>query len=244
MDEDDDPALKQINSSLPSVVPPCTEDQFEDVMSFFEDAVQTRQPYASVDNPPVLPLAELEEQYNDTVPAHVSIYAKFIYDHWQSRRTQTGNKGISSRLKFETHADSDDADPYVCFRRRELRQIRKTRNRDAQSTEKLRNLRIQLEQARTLLQLVNQREKCRKQQMQTDRLVFEQRREAKLKKRELGIKGEDEDFINQKVRIDLPILTTVTDLISDPYQATTPIDWRYALSSAISVADGSRWCWR
>ena len=199
MDEDDDVALKAINASLPPDVPACTEDQFEEVMSFFEETAQTKQPFATVDNSPVLPLEELEEQYDDTIPSYVRTYAAFVFEHWRSRRTSNGNRWLSPRLKFETGADSDDADPYVCFRRRELRQIRKTRNRDAQSAEKLRKLRIELEGARVILQLVKTRELRRKEMLELDRRVFTQRLEAKKMKRELGIKGDDEDFINQKV---------------------------------------------
>lgn len=199
MDEEDDVALKSINASLPSGVPPCTEDQFEEVMSFFEETAQAKQPFAAVDNPPVLPLEELEEQYDDTIPSYVRTYARHVYEHWRSRRVANGNRWLTPRLKFETGQDTDDADPYVCFRRRELRQIRKTRNRDAQSAEKLRKLRVELESARIILQLVKSRELRRREQLETDRRIFNQRLEAKRMKRELGIKGDDEDFINQKV---------------------------------------------
>ena len=137
MDEEDEIALKQINVQLPETVKQCSEDHFEDVIAFFEETAQNKQPFAAVDSPPVLPLEELEEQYDNTVPPHVRIYAKFIYEHWKARRTATGNRPIAAQLKGETGAETDEADPYVCFRRREARQVRKTRNRDAHSAEKL-----------------------------------------------------------------------------------------------------------
>lgn len=101
----------------------------------------------------------------------------------------------------EQDRDSDDTDPYVCFRRREARQARKTRGRDAQSAEKLRRLRRELEDARQLVAMVKQRELARKEQLNIDRLLFRQRAEVKDAKRKLGIKGDDDDLVNQKVSL-------------------------------------------
>src|ERR1700760_686154 len=99
---------------------------------------------------------------------------------------------------MEAGQDSEDNDPYVCFRRREPRQIRKTRGRDAQSTDKLKRLRKDLEDARYLLKMVKEREHMKLESLKTDRLLFEQRHNVKMLKRKLGIKTDDEDLINQK----------------------------------------------
>ncbi|OAP59530.1 hypothetical protein AYL99_06828 [Fonsecaea erecta] len=198
MDEEDELALKLINGKLPAGQEPCTEDQFEVVMNFFEETAQAKQPFAAVDSPPVLPLEELEEQIDDTIPPFVRNLSGFIYEHWKSRRTETGNRPLAPRLKFETGQESDDSDPYVCFRRRELRQIRKTRNRDAQSAEKLRKLRMELETARNMLLMVKRREQLRKEALEVDKLVFEQRQALRDTKRKLGMKGDDDLLINQK----------------------------------------------
>lgn len=199
MDEEDELALKLLNKSLPAEQAPCTEDQFEEVMNFFEETAQTKQPFAAVDSPPVLPLEELQEQSDNTIPPHVRNLSKFLYEHWKSRRTATGNRGLAPRLKFETGQETDDSDPYVCFRRRELRQIRKTRNRDAQSADKLRKLRLELETARNLLLMIKRREFLRKETLEMDRLVFEQRMAFRETKRKLGMKGDEDLLINQKV---------------------------------------------
>ena len=81
-----------------------------------------------------------------------------------------------------------------------MRQIRKTRGRDAQSAEKLRRLRKELEDARQLVAFVRQRELARKEMFIIEKQVFQQRAEVKDMKRKLGIKDDDEDLINQKVR--------------------------------------------
>jgi enhancer of polycomb-like protein len=101
-------------------------------------------------------------------------------------------------LQFETGQDTDDSDPYVCFRRREVRQIRKTRGRDAQSAEKLRRLRKELEDARQIVALVRQREVARKEMIAMERKLFIERAEVRDMKRKLNIKDDDEDLINQK----------------------------------------------
>lgn len=80
-----------------------------------------------------------------------------------------------------------------------MRQVRKTRGRDAQSAEKLKKLRRELEDARQLVAMVKQRELTRREMLAVDRLLFEQRAKVKEMKRSLGIKGDDEDLINQKV---------------------------------------------
>lgn len=198
MDEDDEIALKQINAKLPAGQTPISEDHFEDVMNFFEEAAQAKQEFAFVGSAPVLPLEELQEHFDDTHPDHVRTTAKWIYSHWSIRRTEAGNRVLSPHLKFETGQDSDDSDPYVCFRRRELRQIRKTRNRDAQSAEKLRKLRLELETARNVLLMVKRREQMRRDVLELDRQVFEQRLSFRDTKRKLGIKGDEELLINQK----------------------------------------------
>jgi enhancer of polycomb-like protein len=215
MDEADEIALQKINAHLPTELKPCTEDNFEEVMGFFEETAQTKQPYASVDNAPVLPLEEFEEQVDETVGPTVRRLAKFVYEHWKSRRLESTNHRLQPSLKvsnagpfhassltimqLETGQDTDDADPYVCFRRREARQARKTRHRDAQSAEKLRRLRKELEDARHIMALVKQREIMRKEVLRIDKMLFKQRADVKETKRKLGIKGDDEDLINQKV---------------------------------------------
>ncbi|KAH8689631.1 putative histone acetyltransferase complex component Epl1 [Talaromyces proteolyticus] len=198
MVEEDDVFLKIWNEKKDPSAPRCTEDQFEEVMYFFEETAQTKQPFASVDNAPVLSFEEIEESFDAAVDEHIKRFAKDIYDHWKSRRVEAGNHPLQLALKFETGQETDDGDPYVCFRRREVRQIRKTRGRDAQSAEKLRRLRKELEEARQLVAFVRQRELARKEMLIIEKQVFQQRAQVKDMKRKLGIKDDDEDLINQK----------------------------------------------
>lgn len=172
-------------------------------MSFFEETAQTKQPYAAVDNPPVLALDEFQTALEEEAEASVRALAKDIYEHWKARRLQAGNRILIPSLKFETGADTDEADPYVCFRRREVRQIRKTRGRDAHSAEKLKKLRKELEESRQILALIKQREITKKEQLTIDRQLFEQRtslRQLKLNLADPYKEGDEDLLINQKVR--------------------------------------------
>lgn len=239
MDEEDEIALKQINARLPQGIEPCSEDHFEEVMNFFEETTQAKQPYANVGNAPVLTLPELEEHYDDTVPASVPRYSKYIYEHWKNRRTAVSNHSLEPHLKFETGQETDDADPYVCFRRRELRQIRKTRNRDAQSADKLRKLRLELETARNLLLMVKKREQMRKEVLEIDRLVFEQRLQFRDTKRKLGRAGDEDLLINQKVSILIGhIVQKLTDTQKQRLPPTTS-PGQHLLPSQVRMPVGS-----
>lgn len=211
----------------------CSEDIFEEVMSFFEETCQKLQPFADIDKSPVPSLEEMEQNIDENLSPEAQKWLKLIYPHWMLRKD---SKAIMPSIKLrllDNTSDADDADPYVCFRRREVRQTRKTRGRDAQIVEKLKKLRLELEQSRQLVQFVNQREQLHKQSLETNRKLFEERGKLKKVKQERGIigeKGEDEELlVNQKVR--LPLLTShlrkcVTDnfhsLLPSPSHARAP----------------------
>ena len=176
-------------------------------MNFFEETIKVQQPFSNVgDPPPVLTFAEMESFYDENIDESLRDVAKDIYEYWKAQRTKNGNTAIQPGLKLkimESATDGDDSDPYVCFRRREVRQIRKTRGRDAQSIEKLKKLRLELESARTLIQLVKAREIAKKDHLGAERRLFEQRTEFRKLKRGLPDphKDGDEDvLINQKVK--------------------------------------------
>ncbi|KAF2841544.1 hypothetical protein M501DRAFT_1014342 [Patellaria atrata CBS 101060] len=197
MTADDDAFLKCLNRKK-SKWGPCSEDQFEEVMNFFEETSQAKQPLAHVDNTPVISYEEMESAFDDSIDDHARRFAKEIYEHWKAERLKRGNRRLTPNLKFETNIETDDSDPYVCFRRREVRQARKTRGRDALVVDKLKKLRIDMENARQVLHFVKQREIGHRDQLALDKDIFQKRIETKEMKRKLGIKDHDEDLINQK----------------------------------------------
>jgi hypothetical protein len=94
----------------------------------------------------------------------------------------------------------DDNDPYVCFRRRETKPVRKTRRTDQQSMEKLRKLRAELETARSLLEMVTRREKLRKESLLMEHSIFNQRCMLREMQQQLDIKDDQDLFPIKKKR--------------------------------------------
>jgi enhancer of polycomb-like protein len=197
MTTEDDIFLRGYNGKKPASGP-LSEYDFERIMEAFEDTAAEQTPFAAVDNTVV--------GYEHMVPAlhrqnsqPVLLHAKHIYEYWKTRRQDSSNKPIHPTLKFETHQEKDDADPYVCFRRREARQTRKTRARDNKIAETLKRLRREMEDGRQLVVLSAEREIMKREMLHADRMVFEERARLKMIKTKLGIKDSDEDLINQKV---------------------------------------------
>ncbi|KAH3662053.1 hypothetical protein OGAPHI_006234 [Ogataea philodendri] len=126
------------------------------------------------------------------------MFGRKIYEHWKARRIERHGKPVFPALKFEDPSHKDDNDPYVCFRRREFRQARKTRRTDTQGAERLELFYKDLKHARNLMFMVAEREVRRFEQIKTDLEIFNLRCETKKVKRELGVKGEEEDLITHK----------------------------------------------
>ncbi|KAL8821310.1 MAG: hypothetical protein Q9223_000631 [Gallowayella weberi] len=208
MDDDDDLFLTSLNKRDASTQ--CSEGHFEEVINFYEETAQAKQPYAAVDNSPVLTYEAIRDAFDESLDSPARNFDKEIYEHWKTRRLKAGNRPLMTNLKLETGAETDDSDPYVCFRRREVRQVRKTRGRDAHSAEKLKKLRKELEESRQIMALIRQREITKREQLAVERQLFEQRSSLRQVKRNLPeqYKDGDEDLlINQKPQkkaLDLP----------------------------------------
>lgn len=178
----------------------CDDINFELIMEAFEDTAAEQAPFAAIDGSPVLAFDAMQLALKQRVVVEkvIKSFAKDIYEHWKARREAGANHPLQPSLKFEKNQELDDGDPYVCFRRRDARQTRKTRNRDVQSTEKLKKLRKELEEGRELIRLAYQREVAKRDLLKLDKEVFEHRARLKDTKVKLGIKGDDEDLINQR----------------------------------------------
>lgn len=143
------------------------------------------------------PFDELESHFKKPSLLPLQSAAKHIYDHWKERRLQSGGKPITPSLRFDETGIRNDTDPYVCFRRRETKPVRKTRRTDQQSLEKLRKLRAEMETARNLLEMVLRREKMRKESLALEHTIFDKKCILRDMQRQLGIK-EDEDLLFSK----------------------------------------------
>jgi enhancer of polycomb-like protein len=197
MTTEDDAFLRAYNQKRP-VGSKCSEDDFEKIMEVYEETAEVQAPFASVDGT-VIPYDVMRSALKQQVDEKIQEFAKDVYDHWRASRQKSGNHPLQPTLKFEKNQEKDDGDPYVCFRRRDIRQTRKTRQRDMQSTDKLKKLRKELEEGRLLIAMTLQRELTKREVLKIDRNIFEQRAKVKEAKVRLGIKTDDEDLINQRV---------------------------------------------
>jgi enhancer of polycomb-like protein len=197
MTEEDDVFLKSYNQKRAASAQ-LSEDDFERIMEVYEDTSYIKAPFAAIDQT-IVPYDDMLQALHDLDRAKVMVHAKDIYEYWKSRRQALNNQPLHPTLKFEKHQESDEADPYVCFRRREVRQTRKTRARDVQSAEKLKRLRKELEEGRQLVMAAHNRELLKAEMLKSDRAIFEVRSQLKEHKIRLGIKTDDDDLVNQKV---------------------------------------------
>jgi enhancer of polycomb-like protein len=197
MTTEDDEFLKDYNTKRPANAY-LSEDDFERLMEVFEDTAAESAPYAEVDNTFVPFELMLQAVSHHIREKPVQAHAKAIYEYWRSRRQATGNRSLHPSLKFETHQEHDDMDPYVCFRRREVRQTRKTRARDVQVADKLKKLRRELEDGRQLVVFAHGREIYKRELLKANRLVYEQRAKLKETKLKLNIKTDDDDLVDIK----------------------------------------------
>jgi hypothetical protein len=97
-------------------------------------------------------------------------------------------------LQNEDVSLKPDSDPYVCFRRRELKPQRKLRRDDGQSLEKLKKLRDELLKAKELLELVALRESTRKESLALDMQLFEQKCIVRKLRKKLGLPCIEKDW--------------------------------------------------
>ncbi|CAI5755507.1 unnamed protein product [Candida verbasci] len=125
----------------------------------------------------------------------LDLFGKSVYEHWKKRKIERNGKSIQPSLKFEdpnANEKDNDNDPYVCFRRREFRQVRKTRRADTLGAERIRLLQKSLQKARELVLNVSEREILKAKTFQSERELFKLRCEGKSLKRSLNLKENDD----------------------------------------------------
>ncbi|CCF57335.1 hypothetical protein KAFR_0C03430 [Kazachstania africana CBS 2517] len=138
------------------------------------------------------------QAYLRALPILIESYGSKVYDHWKLRKIESNGTEIFPQLKFERPGEKEEVDPYVCFRRREVRHPRKTRRIDIINSQKLRLLRKELEHAKELAFLVAKREQASLKLLEAESDVFSDRCQIKSLKRNLNLSAEEDDLINHK----------------------------------------------
>ena len=135
------------------------------------------------------------------IPKLFELFGRPVYDHWKERKIERKGKTIQPTLKFEdpnSNEKENDNDPYICFRRREFRQARKTRRADTIGAERIRLMQKSLHRARDLIMSVSEREILKLDNFQAEHELFKARCATKACKRELNIKGDEYLFFPHK----------------------------------------------
>jgi hypothetical protein len=145
--------------------------------------------------------------------ARLKLFARVLFAHWKERRRKRDGHHIIPQLdvclcicaRLDSHTsqydESREDNPYVCFRRREAKTVRKTRRSETQNHDRLLRLRGDLNSARELLQSVLDREVAKCSLLREEGLAFEARvvlRELKRKAQEND--GDDEILIPRERR--------------------------------------------
>ncbi|CAG8483891.1 3326_t:CDS:10 [Acaulospora morrowiae] len=212
MDDADEKWLEEYNSKEGNDL---SEDNFEEIMDFFERMAKKKSHLLLEKRLPTW------EDYSK-LPDKLVPYAKdaeVVYTYWKAKRNaymtrykkagplmheikvgdviSTNSNKCDRRKTVETKKE-DEEDAYICFRRRELRPVRRTRRTEAQSFDKLKNIRIDLQSGREIVVQVQTREKVKKQKIEINRKVFVMECKIKDMQRELGIKKHSQKSKNRK----------------------------------------------
>ncbi|KAL8287001.1 hypothetical protein RQP46_004007 [Phenoliferia psychrophenolica] len=230
---------------------PIGEDDFELIMETFERLTEEKAPMAHVDTELLPAFTDFEQTFSDrTIKPpldHLKSFARSIYPHWKARRLKRGGKSIIPQLDYD---ESNESNPYVCFRRRELKTSRKTRRSDQQNLDRLIRLRNDLYAAHALMLKTRDRERLKLDSIETDRKIFEGRVELRELKRRLGENDGDEDILigrkEKRRRKDEPVqgpngmrvsLGRKPDVVFSPTSLITSVeDLRVRKERAASVA--------
>ncbi|KAL1757870.1 enhancer of polycomb-like-domain-containing protein [Schizophyllum commune] len=183
-----------------------SEDEFELIMGVFEKATHDKTPYLHLGGVPFPPFSDYVDVFSNPLPpSYFESYqvpkwipsppnllkmARAVYPHWRQRREERGGHRIIPVLNYD---ESDTAnESYVCFRRRELKTVRKTRGAQASPSEKLSRLKQDFSHPLQLARLVLQREQHKREQARVAQNLFAQRVQLIDLKRKFSALNEDD----------------------------------------------------
>ncbi|CAH7668211.1 enhancer of polycomb-like-domain-containing protein [Phakopsora pachyrhizi] len=215
-----------------------SEDDFEALMDHFEKTTEETVPGLHLDINRLPSLADFEHTFesaliNPRLPA-IKIFAKFVYSHWKERRLKCGGRPIMPAVDFD---ESNESNPYVCFRRREIKMVRKTRRTDAQNMDRLVRLRNDLYKAHELLSAVLTRERVKREAVELEKVIFEGRCQIRDMKRRLNQPDGDEELLVSKREKRRKKEGSANGLLKSPHRKTTDLDENGPISGETAVQD-------
>ncbi|KAI0793285.1 enhancer of polycomb-like-domain-containing protein [Abortiporus biennis] len=194
-----------------------TEDEFELVMAIFEKLTAEKREFLRHGfNDQALPsFTDFQDTFGVSlspklfalyvvpswVPqsAHLLKLAKIIYPYWRERRLERNGHPIIPVVNLDESDTLNES--YICFRRREIKAVRKTRAQQATYSDKMVRLQGELATAMDLARGVLSREKTKKDAIGLTLDVWDKRFalvDLKHKFPSLGTKEDDELFVDRE----------------------------------------------
>ncbi|KAF8495934.1 enhancer of polycomb-like-domain-containing protein [Russula emetica] len=198
-----------------------SEDEFELVMGLFEKVTHEKTEFLHhglEQGSPFPPFSDYQETFSSLLrpdtfaafivpswipqPPQLLRFAKAIYPYWKERRVERGGHRIIPTLNFDESDVKNES--YICFRRRDVKAMRKTRASQASSSEKLMRLKQELATTAELVSGVLKREQLKREASQQAKAVWEKREDfASLKRKFPSLLNakEDEELFYDKERV-------------------------------------------
>ncbi|TFK92974.1 hypothetical protein K466DRAFT_658885 [Polyporus arcularius HHB13444] len=132
-------------------------------------------------------------------PPQMYRYARLIYPYWRERRLERGGHRIIPTVNLDESDTKNES--YICFRRREIKAVRKTRASQASYSDRMVRLQNELTTALDIVGLVHQRENCKRESFSANHKVWDKRVPVADLKRlhpSLGSKEDDELFLDRE----------------------------------------------
>ncbi|KAG6876575.1 hypothetical protein C0992_012371 [Termitomyces sp. T32_za158] len=195
-----------------------TEDEFELVMGLYEKVTHEKTEYLhhGLEHGMAFPsFQEYQETFSAPLPAPTFAsfsmpswvpspqsllrIARVIYPYWKERRLERGGHRIIPTLNFDESDTLNES--YICFRRREIKAVRKTRAQQAPASDKLIRLQAELTYPLELAKSLLERETRKKEVVQSSQQVWETRMGLvglKRKYPSLGDRGDEELLVDKE----------------------------------------------
>jgi enhancer of polycomb-like protein len=131
------------------------------------------------------------------------VMARGIYPHWLERKTERRGRSIIPDVNLE---ESDEGNVYVCFRRREVKPIRKTRRMETTSIDKLTRLSSEFQSAIALTKKTMEREDLKADTCGEDQTIWNFRaRMVSITSKYPDLRNADDDkWLIDKERVKKP----------------------------------------
>ncbi|KAI0777776.1 enhancer of polycomb-like-domain-containing protein [Trametes elegans] len=194
---------------------PISEDEFELVMAIFEKVTHEKTEFLHhglEQGAPFPPFSDCQDTFASPLkPDIFAVYhvpqwvphpqqllrlARVVYPYWRERRLERGGHPIIPLDETDTLNES-----YICFRRREIKAVRKTRASQASYSDRMIRLQTELGSTLDIVRLVRQREVVKREAQSQNHHVWGKRRvfaDLKRSHPSLGTKEDEELFLDKE----------------------------------------------